>query len=96
MRCTSCGADLVLTQVVPDAATGVRGLEHHTFICSACHVTERRMLFMRHGREDDSEPMPTHEASPTVPVSKAQEQHAGASGLLSRVIARMRGHSAYR
>jgi hypothetical protein len=50
------------------------------------------MLFMRHGREDDSEPMPVHEAPPTVPASKAQEQHTGASGLLSRVIARMRGH----
>ena len=92
MRCTSCGADLLLTQVVPDATTGVRGFEHHTFICSACHVTEHRVLFMRHGREDDSEPMPIHEALPTVPTSKAQQQHTGASGLVSRVIARMRRH----
>ena len=92
MRCTGCGAELVLTRVVPDATKAVRGFEHHTFICSTCHVTEHRMLFVRHGREDDSEPMPIHEAPPTVPASKAHEQHTGASGLLSRVIARMRGH----
>jgi hypothetical protein len=92
MRCTACGAELVLTQVVPGDTNAVRGFEHHTFICSACHVTEHRMLFMRHGREDDSEPVPIHEAPPIVPASKAQEQHAGASGLLSRVTAWMRGH----
>jgi hypothetical protein len=86
MRCTGCGAELVLTQVVPDATTAVRGFEHHTFICSICHVTE---LFMRLGREDDSDPIPIHEAPPIV---QAQELHAGAPGLLSRVIARMRGH----
>ena len=90
MRCTACGAELVLAQVVPDATN--RGFEHHTFVCSACHVTEHRMLFMRHGREDDSEPIPIHEAPPTVPTSKAQQQHTGASDLVSRVIARMRGH----
>jgi len=45
-----------------------------------------------HGREDDSELMPIHEAPPTVPASKAQQQHTGALGLLRRVIARMRGH----
>ena len=92
MRCTSCGAELVLTQVVPNATWAIHGFEHHTFICSACHVTEQRMLFMMHGREDDSELMPIHEAPPTVPASKAQQQHTGALGLLRRVIARMRGH----
>jgi hypothetical protein len=92
MRCTACGAELVLTQVVPGATKAVRGFEHHTFICPTCHVTEHRMLFVRHGREDDSEPMPMHEAPPIVPVSKAKEHHTTAPGLLSRVIARMRGH----
>ena len=90
MRCTACGAELVLAQVVPDATN--RGFEHHTFVCSACHVTEHRMLFMRHGREDESEPMPIDEARPTVPASNSQEQHTAAPGLLSRVIARIRGH----
>ena len=46
MRCTACGAELILTNVVPDNTTGARGFEHHSFICSACHVTEHRVLFM--------------------------------------------------
>ena len=90
MSCKACGAELmVLTNVVRDA---VPGIERHTFICSACHTTERRVVFMRHGREDDSEPVPVHEAPPTVPASKAQEKHSAAPGLFSRVVARIRGH----
>jgi hypothetical protein len=89
MRCTACGADLmILTNVARDAVPGV---EHHTFICSVCHITERRLVFTRHGREDDSEPVPMHEAPPTVPGSKAQEEHSAAPGLFSRVVARIRG-----
>jgi hypothetical protein len=33
MRCTSCGAELILTNVVPDETVAVRGVEHHTFVC---------------------------------------------------------------
>jgi hypothetical protein len=89
MRCTACGAELmILTNVAPDAVPGV---EHHTFICSVCHITERRVVFTRHGREDDSEPVPMHEAPPTVPASKAQEEHSAAPGVFSRVVARIRG-----
>jgi hypothetical protein len=57
LRCTACGAELILTGVVPDDTAHIRGREHHTFICSGCHVTERRLVFTRHGREDDSVPM---------------------------------------
>jgi hypothetical protein len=90
MKCKACGAELmVLTNVVRDA---VPGAEHHTFICSACHTTERRVVFTRYGREDDREPVPIHEAPPTVPASKAQEKHSVAPGLFSRVVARIRGH----
>ena len=90
MSCKACGAELmVLTNVVRDA---VPGIERHTFICSACHTTERRVVFTRHGREDDSERVPIHEAPPTVPASKAQEKHSAAPGLFSRVVARIRGH----
>jgi hypothetical protein len=90
MHCKACGAELmVLTNVVRDSVPGV---EHHTFICSACHITERRVVFTRHGREDDSEPVPVHEAPPTVPVSKAHEELSSAPGLFSRVFARIRGH----
>ena len=40
MRCRACGAELILTNVVPDDTVTVRGAEHHTFVCSGCHVTE--------------------------------------------------------
>ena len=53
MYCTGCDAELILTNVVPENTVAVRGLEHHTFICSGCHSTVRRVVFMRHGREED-------------------------------------------
>ncbi len=62
MRCTACGAELILTNVVPDDTATVRGFEHHTFICSACHVTERRVIFTRHGGDDDTQAVPLHAA----------------------------------
>jgi hypothetical protein len=89
MRCTACGAELILTSVVRDDA--VPGAEHHTFICSECHVTERRVVLMRHGREDDSEPMPIHVAPPIVPESTVQDAHIAPPGLFGRVVARIRG-----
>jgi len=51
MLCRACGAELILTKVVPEV---VPGFEHHTFVCSECHVTERRVVIVRHGREDES------------------------------------------
>jgi hypothetical protein len=50
------------------------------------------VVFTRHGREDDGEPVPVHEAPPTVPASKAEETHSAGPGLFSRVVARIRGH----
>jgi hypothetical protein len=63
MSCRACGAELVLTSVVPEV---VHGVEHHTFICSECHVVERRLVFMRHGREDESVPIRIDAAPPIV------------------------------
>ena len=59
MRCRACTGELILTTVVSDDTVAVRGVEHHTFICSGCHVTERRVVFIKDGREADSPPMPT-------------------------------------
>ena len=92
MRCTACGAELILTNVVPDNTTGVRGFEHHSFICSACHVTEHRVLFMRHGREDDAEILPKHLAPRITSTSTAQEEHIAVPGLFGRVVAKILGH----
>jgi hypothetical protein len=89
MRCTACSAELILMNVVRDA---VPGFEHHSFTCLECHITERRVVFTRHGREDDSGPMPIHTAPPTVPASPAHDRHIAALGLFGRAIARIRRH----
>ena len=58
MHCTSCSGELILTNVVPETTVGVRGFEHHTFICLGCHRTVRRVIFTCHGREEDLKPPP--------------------------------------
>jgi hypothetical protein len=58
MRCAACDAELILTNVVPENTLAVRGFEHHTFICSGCHSTVRRVVFTRHGREEAPKPPP--------------------------------------
>jgi hypothetical protein len=90
MRCTSCGAELILTKVVPDESVALRGLEHHTLVCSACHVTEHRVLFIKHGRETDSLPMPMQAAQPMKRRSTEQDDHVAVPGLLNRVLALVR------
>ena len=92
MRCTACGAELILTNVVPDNTIAVRGFEHHSFICSTCHGTEHRVLFMRHGREDDAEILPRHLAPRITSTSTAQEEHIAVPGLFGRVVAKILGH----
>ena len=90
MRCAACGGELILTNVVPDDTVAARGVEHHTFICSACHVTEHRVAFIKGGRETDSPPM-TMQAAPRIKrASTEQDEHVVAPGLLSRVVALFR------
>jgi hypothetical protein len=91
MRCTACGSELILTGVVPDHTARLRGCEHHTFICSACHVTERRVVFTKHGREDDSVPLPA-ELARRMPRLPDHEEQVAPAGILGRVVARLRGH----
>jgi hypothetical protein len=89
MRCKACDAELILCKVTPNDM--VRGLEHHTFICSACHVTEHQLLLMRHGREDDTEPV-ARACAPRIALgSRVQAEQIAALGLFSRMIAKMRG-----
>ena len=92
MRCSACGAELILTAVVPDDTARVRGCEHHIFICSGCHVTKRRLVFTRHGREDESVPMHMEAAPLVVPALSVHEESVATRGLLDRVVARLRGH----
>jgi hypothetical protein len=92
MRCTACGAELILTNVVPDETATVRGVERHTFVCSQCHVTEHRIVFIKDGRETDSPPTPMQAAQNIKPGPRVQDEHVSAPGLLGRVMARLRGH----
>jgi hypothetical protein len=90
MRCSACGAELILTSVVPDETVAVRGVEHHTFVCSECHVTEHRVVFIKDGREADSPPMPMQAAPHIKRASTVQDEHVAAPGLLGRGMARLR------
>jgi hypothetical protein len=91
MRCTACGVELILTKVVPDDTVAVRGIEHHTFICSGCRVTETRLVFIKDGREADGPPLPMQAALRVKRASTGQDEHVAAPGLLSRVVALLRG-----
>ena len=91
MRCTACSAELILTNVVPDETVAVRGVEHHTFVCSACHVTERRVVFIKGGREADGPPMSMQAARRVKRASTVQDEGVAAPGLLSRMVALLRG-----
>jgi hypothetical protein len=90
MRCSACGAELILTNVVPDNTVAVRGVENHTFVCSECHVTEHRVVFIKGGREADGPPM-SLQAARWVRPAPVEEEHFAAPGLLGRVMARLRG-----
>jgi hypothetical protein len=87
MHCTMCGNELILMNVVRDA---VPGLEHHSFICSECHATDRQVVFTRYGRPDDTEPVPLHASPSTVP--EVQDEYVDRLGFFGRVVARLRGN----
>ena len=69
----------------------LRGVEHHTFVCSGCHVTEDRAVFIKDGRETDSPPMPMEAPRRIKRASTEWDEHVAAPGLLGRVMARLRG-----
>jgi hypothetical protein len=63
----------------------------HTFICSECHGTERRVVFIKDGREADAPPLPIQAAPRIKRASTVQDEHVAAPGLFGRVMARLRG-----
>jgi hypothetical protein len=126
MRCMACGSEMILMNAVPDDTLEVPGFEHHTFTCSECQDTERRLLFTKHregdteptvqaappiapastvqdehvapsvftkhSREGDTEPAPVQAAPPIAPAPTVQDERVAPSGVLSRVVAKIRGH----
>src|SRR5947209_11016149 len=63
MRCMLCGAEMQLTEVVPDRELQTPGYEHHSFECAACGERETRLIFSREPRK----PQPISAAMPTNP-----------------------------
>jgi hypothetical protein len=81
---------MILTNVVPDETVALPGVERHAFVCSECHVSENRVVFIKDGRETDSPPM-TMQAAPRIKrASTQQDEYVAAPGLLGRVMAVIR------
>ena len=87
MRCKVCDAEMILMKV---AQVGLLGFERHTFTCSKCHDDKWDLVFIRHGRESDAEPLPVHQAPPIVPASAVPDERIVAPGLFRRVLAKVR------
>ena len=49
-------------------------------------------VFTKHSRESDIEPTTVQAAPPIAPASTVQDEHVAPSGVLSRVVAKIRGH----
>jgi hypothetical protein len=84
MRCMACGGEMTLVSVVNEDTMPVPGFEQHTFTCSECHDTERRLVFAKRGGHGDTEPAAV-EAAPSIALdSTAQDQDVEehAQGLL--------------
>ena len=79
MRCMACGGEMILMNVVQDDTMAVPGFEHHTFTCSDCEDTERRLVFTKPSRESDTEPSPVQAAQPVMPASTVQDEHVAPS-----------------
>jgi hypothetical protein len=75
---------MILVTVVP-------GFEHHTFMCSACHDSERRLVFSRGEPEAETDPSPVEPARPTAPAATIPEEPGATPGLFRRVLAKLRG-----
>jgi hypothetical protein len=90
MHCMACGAEMILMNVARDETITVPGFEHHTFRCSECHDVERRLAFIKRGRESDAEPMPVHTAPSIAPASTGQDERVAAPGFFRRVLAKLR------
>jgi hypothetical protein len=91
MRCLACGAEMSLEQVAGDDTMPVPGFAHHTFMCSACGDTERRLLFTRGVGSSHTDPVPLHTAPPISPPSAVENDGTPTPGVMRRVFAKLWG-----
>jgi hypothetical protein len=89
MRCVACDAEMFLVNVVRDDTMKVLGFERHSFRCAKCRDIDRRLVFIKHGRQDDVEPLPVHTAPLIVPASPDQDEHVATSGFFRRLLAKL-------
>jgi hypothetical protein len=80
--------------VVRDDTMALLGFEHHAFRCSKCRDKDRRLVFIKHGRQDDAEPMPLPTAPPIAPSSPVQDEQVATTGPFRGVIGKLRGREA--
>ena len=89
MRCMSCGAEMILVNVVEDETMMVRGFERHTYMCSACSDVERRFVFNKPNRQHETGIAPILAASPIAPPSTVQDQRTAPQHLLKRLLTKI-------
>jgi hypothetical protein len=97
---------MLLMKVVRDDTMAVPGFERRTFVCSACHDVERRLIFVRPMEQVSADAVPVHAAPPIAPASAPiaptprdephvssvpPVAHEAAAGLLRRMFARLLG-----
>ena len=91
MRCLACGAEMSLEQVAGDDTMTAPGFAHHTFMCSVCGDTERRLLFTRDVPSSHANPVTLHTAPSISPASAVGNDGAQTHGVMRRVFAKLRG-----
>ena len=84
---------MILVSTVIDDTMAVAGFEHHTFMCSSCGDSERRLVFSRHVEGTEAErPVSIHEVSSIAPATVLQDaERTTAPGLLRWMFAKLRG-----
>jgi hypothetical protein len=90
---------MLLMNVIQDNTMAIPGFEHRTFMCSACHDVERRLVFVKPG-EQGADTLPVHASPPVAPASEAEmpappvapfgRWYAAAPKILRRMFARPR------
>jgi hypothetical protein len=63
---------MILMQAVPDETMPVPGFEHHTFMCSDCHDTEQRLVFVKPSDQVDPEPVTLNTAPSISPAATTE------------------------
>jgi hypothetical protein len=87
MQCLACGGEMRLQKTAENNAMPVADFEYRTFECSGCGDVERRLLFVKHFSQADTDPDPGHTEGP---ISSTDEGVAAAA-FGKRTLARLHG-----